>query len=89
MREKWEIWKEELDDVTTMSRREFLLTVAVCILGGIVLGFVFSPRRETTIGSYNGNNNNGEFGTSDEKDDDEKKENKSVATEKSYVTLSE
>lgn len=68
MKEKWELWKDELKEVTTMTKREFLLTAAVCLLGGIVLGFLFSPRKETTIGSYNGNNNNGEFGTADEDD---------------------
>lgn len=68
MREKWELWKDEMEEVTTMTKREFLLTAAVCLLGGIVLGFLFSPRKETTIGSYNGNNNNGEFGTADEDD---------------------
>lgn len=38
-----------------MSRREFLLTLAVCILGGMVFGMFFSPRKNMVIGSNNGN----------------------------------
>ena len=38
-----------------MSRREFLLTLAVCILGGMVFGMLFSPRKNMVIGSNNGN----------------------------------
>lgn len=38
-----------------ISKREFLLTVAVCTLGGIVLGMISSPRKTQTFGSNNGN----------------------------------
>ena len=56
MKEKWENFKVSLSDITAMSRREFLLTVAVCILGGMVFGMLFSPRKSMVIGSNNGNN---------------------------------
>ena len=59
MSEKWESFKETLDDVKSMSKREFLLIIAVCILGGIVFGMLFSPRKSVMLGSYNGSNNKG------------------------------
>ena len=55
MKEKWEAWKETLEDSVVMSKREFLLTIAVCILGGIVYGMLTSPRKNMTVGSHNGN----------------------------------
>ena len=69
MKEKWEEFRVSLSDTTSMSKREFLLTVAVCILGGIVFGMFCSPRKSTVIGSNNGNNNAGYI--SDRGDDDE------------------
>lgn len=56
MKQEWEDFKASLTDVLSMSRKEFLLTVAVCILGGIVFGMLASPRKSTIIGSHNGNN---------------------------------
>lgn len=56
MKEKWELFKESLTETTSMSKKEFLLTITVCILGGIVFGLMFSPRKHTVIGSNNGNN---------------------------------
>ncbi|GFI18581.1 MAG: hypothetical protein HFI43_03990 [Lachnospiraceae bacterium] len=55
MKEKWETFKASLPETTSMSRREFLLTLAVCILGGMVFGMLFSPRKNMVIGSNNGN----------------------------------
>lgn len=57
--EKWESLKAALSEERTMSGREFLLTLAVCILGGIVFGMLCSPRKSTMIGSNNGSNNVG------------------------------
>ena len=57
MKEKWELFQESLTETTSMSKREFLLTLAVCVLGGIVFGLLFSPRKHTMIASNNGNNN--------------------------------
>lgn len=63
MKEKWKLFKESLAETTSMSKREFLLTIAVCILGGIVFGLMFSPRKNTMIGSNNGNNSGNNSGS--------------------------
>lgn len=57
MREKWEIFKATLTEQKTMTKKEFLLIVAVCVLGGLVVGMLTSPRKQVTIGSHNGSNN--------------------------------
>ena len=75
MKEKWEEFRVSLSDTTSMSKREFLLTVAVCILGGIVFGIFCSPRKSTVIGSNNGNNcGNGCGCVEDEKNEEERNE---------------
>lgn len=56
MKEKWNTFKESLTDITTMTKREFLLTIAVCVLGGMVLGIFLTPKKSVVIGSNNGNN---------------------------------
>ncbi|MCI5855914.1 MAG: hypothetical protein MR016_00905 [Agathobacter sp.] len=38
-----------------LSRREFLLTIAVSALGGVVFGMLKSPHRTQIIGCGNGN----------------------------------
>ena len=63
MKEKYMLWKESLKDEVKMSKKEYLLVIAVCILGGIVFGLLTSPRKTTTIGSHNGNNNCGSLGS--------------------------
>ena len=35
MKEKFMLWKESLKDEVKMSKKEYLLVIAVCILGGI------------------------------------------------------
>ena len=67
MKEKWSTFKESLSDVTAMTKREYLLTLAVCILGGIVFGMLFSPRKQITIGCNNGNNNRGSLDSTEKK----------------------
>ena len=57
MKEKWEILKEAMDDSVCVSKREFCLVTAVCVLGGILLGMLISPKKTLTIGSNNGSNN--------------------------------
>lgn len=54
---KMKEWTETLTDVVAMTKKEYILTIAASLLGGIVIGFVFAPRRikHTTIGSHNGN----------------------------------
>ncbi len=56
-------WMETLTDAVTMTKKEYVLAITTSLLGGIIIGFVFAPRRTkyTTIGCYNGseNRNNG------------------------------
>jgi len=65
MKEKWELFKISLTEEKTMSKREWLLVLAVCVLGGIVFGMLFSPRKNVTIGSNNGNNSGNYTGEED------------------------
>lgn len=64
MKEKWEVFRESLQEIVTVSRREYLLVTVACVLGGIVFGLLFSPRKYVMIGSCNGSNN----GVSDRED---------------------
>ena len=57
MKEKWELFKVSLTENKIMTKKEWLLTIAVFALAGIVLGMFLSPRKNITIGSNNGNNN--------------------------------
>ena len=56
MKEKWNELKVTLTETTQMSKKEFVLSLMVCFLGGIVLGILFSPKKTSVIGSHNGNN---------------------------------
>lgn len=56
MKEKWELFKLSLLEEKTTTKKEWLLTIAVFALAGIVLGMLLSPRKNMTIGSHNGNN---------------------------------
>ncbi len=57
MKEKWELFKVTLQETKSMTKKEFLLITSVCILGGMVVGMLISPRKSMVIGSHNGNNN--------------------------------
>lgn len=70
MKEKWDLWKESLTEIMSVSKREFLLMTAACILGGAVFGLMFSPRKYVMIGSCNGSNN----GETDRQEDEPGKE---------------
>lgn len=61
MKEKWEAWKEIMDETISMSKREFWLMTAVGVLGGILFGILISPKKSLVIGSNNGNNS-GNYG---------------------------
>lgn len=58
MREDLRAFRESLTETTVMTKREFLLVAAVCILGGIVFGMMFSPKKNVMIGSKNGDGSN-------------------------------
>lgn len=42
-----------LDRKTTVSRRELVLSLALCALSGMVLGMLLSPRKHLVIGCNN------------------------------------
>ena len=68
-------WMEHLADTVELTRREYTLTIAVSLLGGVVLGFLFAPKRtrHTVIGSNNGpksyGNEHGRWDELEEMDD--------------------
>ncbi len=55
-------WKD-LDQTVSVNKRELVLGIAACTLAGVVLGVFFSPRKNQTVGSYNGNHNTGSVTT--------------------------
>ena len=72
MKEKWEALKETMEETVSVSKKEFWLIAAVCVLGGIVFGMLCSPKKSLVIGSNNGNNS-GNYGNGapDEDGEDE------------------
>ncbi len=56
MKEKWQELQAVLEEMATIKKREYVLTLAVCILSGLVIGMLVSPRKKIMIGSHNGNN---------------------------------
>lgn len=56
MREKWQEFQTILEEMATIKKREYFLTLAVCVLSGLVIGMLVSPRKKVMIGSNNGNN---------------------------------
>ncbi len=46
------IW-QELDHSIAVNKRELVLGIAACTLGGVVLGMFLSPRKNQVFGSYN------------------------------------
>jgi hypothetical protein len=44
---------KNIPDEIIISKREFLLTVAVSVLGGMVIGMIATPRKTQIFGSYN------------------------------------
>lgn len=57
MQEKWNELQTILEEMKTMKKREYFLTLAVCVLSGLVIGIMMSPKKRVMIGSNNGNNN--------------------------------
>lgn len=50
---KFQRFMKSLDVNVTVKKRELVLAIAACTLLGIVIGALFSPRKNTVIGSYN------------------------------------
>ena len=57
---------ETLTEETTMSKKEYVLTMTTCLLGGLVIGMLCSPRKYTKIGCENGRNNSNNRVSNDE-----------------------
>ncbi len=62
MQEKWKELEQVLEEMKTMKKREYVLTLTVCVLAGLVIGMLISPKKRVMIGSNNGNNNVNGFG---------------------------
>ena len=62
-----------LEEITTFSKREYMLTLAVCLLSGLVIGMLVSPNKRVMIGSHNGNG----YDEDDKKAKDKKSKKKS------------
>lgn len=54
MKQTYQKFLSSLNTSVTLSRRELILGIAVATLAGAVVGMFASPRKEITIGSYNG-----------------------------------
>lgn len=70
MKNKINAIKESLKEDIIINRKEYILIMAVCILGSFVLGMLLSPKKELTIGSFNGNGN---YGVDDDDEDEDDK----------------
>ena len=55
MFKKLAAFKESLNDDVIFNKKEYILTIMVCILGGILFGMIITPKKALTIGSFNGN----------------------------------
>ncbi len=64
-----EVWTSPNRTITITPREAVLgciacgCAAAACTLAGMVAGMLISPRKNLTIGSYNGSNNTGNSGT--------------------------
>ncbi len=56
MQERWNELQQILEEMKIMKKREYVLTLTVCILAGLVIGMLISPKKRVMIGSNNGNN---------------------------------
>lgn len=66
---KTERFLRSLDENVTIGKRELLLAIAACTLLGIVIGAVFSPRKNVTILSNNSADNNKCDGQKEDEED--------------------
>ncbi len=72
MKEKWQELQEVLGEMATIKKREYVLTLAVCVLSGLVIGMLISPKKRVMIGSNNGNyNGNGTTGNQPQDDEND------------------
>ena len=81
MKEIWRTIKKnvqftlsDLDKTCTRTNRELVYGAVACAAVGMVLGLMFSPKKNVTIGSHNGNNNGGSPSLNAGEDDREEPE---------------
>lgn len=51
MQEKWKELQVILEEMKTIKKREYFLMLAVCVLSGLVVGMLVSPRKQVMVGS--------------------------------------
>ena len=66
MKQQGNEFQTSLEETTLMQKRQDFLTLTVCLLAGLVIGMLISPRKFTMIGNNNGNNNGNNEGNYDE-----------------------
>ena len=59
IRKNLQLTLSDMDKTCTRTNRELLYGSVACTAVGMVLGLLLSPKKSTTIGSHNGNNNAG------------------------------
>lgn len=75
IRKNLQLSLSDMDKTCTRTNRELLYGAVACAAVGMVLGLMFSPKKTTTIGSHNGNNNAGSAPlTASEAEEDEEEE---------------
>lgn len=75
IRKNLQLSLSDMDKTCTRTNRELLYGAVACTAVGMVLGLMFSPKKTTTIGSHNGNNNAGSAPlTASEAEEDEEEE---------------
>lgn len=54
---KFTEWWESLETEIIVNKKEIVLELLVCFLGGLVIGIMTSPRKNVSIGCHNGSDN--------------------------------
>ena len=73
IRKNLQLSLSDMDRTCSRTNRELLYGAVACTAVGMVLGLLLSPKKTTTIGSHNGNNNAGSpsVNVSDEQKEEE------------------
>ena len=59
IRKNLQLSLSDMDRTCTRTNRELIYGAVACTAVGMLLGLLLSPKKQTTIGSYNGHNNSG------------------------------
>ena len=59
IRKNLQLSLSDMDRTCSRTNRELVYGAVACTAVGMVLGLLLSPKKSTTIGSHNGNNNAG------------------------------